>query len=63
MDPRQEIARSDMRAKCANCGWWRGGDGHVGECERHSMQTLDLATCAGWREAATLAEILKPEGK
>lgn len=60
MDPRLEIARNDPRPKCATCGWWRGGDGHVGRCDHHDMKTLDLTVCTAWREVATLAEILKP---
>jgi hypothetical protein len=63
MDPRQEISRADPRAKCANCGWWQGGDGHIGMCEHHNIKTLDLATCTGWREVAAPAEILKPEDR
>lgn len=61
MDPRLEVARNDVRPKCAACGWWRGGEASSGQCERHGMTTLDLNVCTGWREVAAPAEILKPE--
>lgn len=61
MNARLEARRANSEAKCASCGWWRGGVETAARCERHDIKTLDLAVCADWRDGDVVAEVLKPE--
>lgn len=61
MDAKLEARRSNSEAKCANCGWWQGGEATSGKCSRHQRDTLDLDVCTGWRDGDPLQEVLAPE--
>lgn len=58
---RLEAQRANSTSKCANCGWWKGGETPAGTCERHGIKTLDLAVCSDWRDADVVADVLRPE--
>jgi hypothetical protein len=70
MNPKLEIRRANNEPKCANCGWWHGGEAPAGVCARHSVLrhdgetrviTLDLDVCTDWRDGDPVQEILPPE--
>lgn len=61
MHPTLEIRRSNTEPKCANCGWWMGGEAPAGKCTRHQCDTLDMALCTAWRDGEISQEILPPE--
>lgn len=58
---RIEAQRANDQPKCANCGWWKGGDTSAGPCERHNAKTLDMGLCSDWRDSDVLADVLPPD--
>jgi len=61
MHPRLESRRANSEPKCANCGWFEGGDMPAGRCGRHDVKTLDLAVCTDWRDGDVTQTVLPPE--
>lgn len=61
MNPLLENRRNDNAPKCANCGWWRGGEAPAGHCERHDTRTLDLAVCSDHRDGEPVVDVLPPD--
>jgi len=61
MHPRLEARRANSEPKCANCGWFKGGDMPVGRCGRFDYKTLDLAVCTDWRDGDVIQTVLPAE--